>query len=127
MADAAKKRVLIVEDEVALCTLYSQVLKDVGYEVDTALEGEEGIKKVTAGNWDVLLLDIMLPKKDGLQILKEVRMKEGWKKGPIVLLTNLNSQEIIQTAFGLGADEYLIKSEITPDQVIAEVNSVLSK
>ena len=70
---------------------------------------------------DLILLDIMLPGKDGLKILKDLKETPELKKGPVVVLTNLNSEHIIQEAFKLGADGYLIKSEVNPDKVVEEV------
>jgi two-component system response regulator ResD len=118
-------RILIIEDEHDLRVLYAQVLENAGYAVDQAGDGETGMDKIKNTPWNLLLLDIMLPGKDGLRLLKEMKENTGFKKGPIVITTNLNSEHIIQEAFNLGADGYLIKSEITPDKVIDEVKEFL--
>jgi two-component system response regulator ResD len=118
-------KVLIVEDENDLRAIYAEVLTTAGYSVDQAPDGETGMKKIKDTAWDILLLDIMLPGKDGLKMLKEMKDNPGLKKGPIVVMTNLNSEHIIQESFNLGADGYLIKSEITPDKVIDEVKEFL--
>lgn len=115
------KKVLIVEDEHDLRELYMDILKEAGYEVDGAADGGEGLEKIKNNEWNLLLLDIMLPGKDGLKILKDISETPGLKKGHIVVLTNLNGENIIQEAFNLGADGYLIKSDNTPDKVLEEV------
>jgi len=117
--------ILLIEDESALLALYSSVLQDFGLNVISVADGELGFDAILDNPWDLLLLDIMLPKKDGLEILKELKQYEDWKKGKVIMMTNLNSEEIINNAFDLGADGYLIKSEILPDKLIEEVNTFL--
>ena len=119
-----KNNILIVEDEHDIREIYAEVLASAGYKVSQAADGEEGIQKIRNEHWDILLLDIMLPGKDGLKILKEIRENTENKKGPIIALTNLNSENIIQEVFGSGADGYLIKSEITPDKIVDEISRV---
>ena len=122
-----KNNILIVEDETDIREVYVEVLTSAGYTVDQAADGEVGMQKIKEGNWDLLLLDIMLPGKDGLKILKEIKETPGLKKGPVIALTNLNSESIIHEVFTSGADGYLIKSEITPDKVVEEIAKVLGK
>ena len=121
-----KNNILIVEDEHDIREIYAEVLSTAGYKVSQAADGEKGIQKIRDEHWDILLLDIMLPGKDGLKILKEMKENPQIKKGPVIALTNLNSENIIQEAFGSGADGYLIKSEITPDKIVDEVTRVLT-
>lgn len=122
-----KNNILIVEDEHDIREIYVEVLTNAGYKVDQAADGEIGMQKIKEGNWDLLLLDIMLPGRDGLKILKEIKETPGLKKGPVIALTNLNSQNIIHEVFNSGADGYLIKSEITPDKVLEEIVKVFGK
>ena len=121
-----KNNILIIEDEHDICEVYSEVLSMAGYKVQEAADGETGMQKIRDEDWDVLLLDIMLPGKDGLKILKEIRANPELRKGLVVALTNLNSESIIKEAFDQGVDGYLIKSEITPDKVVEEVNKILA-
>jgi two-component system, OmpR family, response regulator ResD len=118
-------RVLIIEDEHDLRALYAEILTTAGYTVDQAPDGEIGMEKTKNSPWNLMLLDIMLPGKDGLRILKDMKENPSLKKGPVVIITNLNSEHIIQEAFNLGSDGYLIKSEITPDKVVDEVKEFL--
>jgi DNA-binding response OmpR family regulator len=121
-----KNNILIVEDEHDIREIYAEVLSSAGYKVEQAQDGDQGMQKIKDVHWDLLLLDIMLPGKDGLKILKEIRDNPELKKGPVISLTNLNSENIIQEAFGSGADGYLIKSEITPDKIVDEVSRILT-
>ena len=121
------KKLLIVEDEQDIRELYSEILRDEGYEVTEAWDGEVGLKTALSGRFDIILLDVMLPKVDGLKILKEIKKKPELSKIPIVLLTNLGADAVIKEAFTLGAEAYVIKSEYTPDQVINEVNKVFTQ
>ena len=121
-----KNNILIVEDEHDIREIYAEVLSMAGYVVDQVADGERGMQKIRDDSWDILLLDIMLPGKDGIKILKEIKDHPELKKGIVIALTNLNSENIIQEVFGSGADGYLIKSEITPDKVVEEVARILA-
>ncbi len=128
MADNSSKRILIVEDDQFLREFYQELLQSEGFQVDMAGDGEMASQKAHQGGFNLILLDIMLPKKDGLQILRELKLQPPQNpNGPIVVLTNLGQDAIIKQCFDLGAAGYLIKSAMNPDQVIAEVNSYLSK
>jgi DNA-binding response OmpR family regulator len=116
---------LIIEDEDPLRALYAQILESAGYKADQAGDGNTGMEKIKNTQWDLLLLDIMLPGEDGLRILKEIKSDPSLKKGPIVAITNLNSEYIVQEAFNFGVDGYLIKSQITPDKIADEVKEFL--
>ena len=120
-----KNNILIIEDEHDIREIYVEVLQSFGYKVEQAPDGESGMQKIRNVEWDLLLLDIMLPGRDGLKILKEIKEDPELKKGPVIALTNLNSENIIQEAFSSGADGYLIKSEITPDKIVEEVGRLL--
>lgn len=120
------KKILIVEDDQFIREFYSDLLKDEGFEVELALDGQTGLEKIKQGGWSLVLLDIMLPKIDGLQILRKLNVKTN-SPGPIIMLTNLGSDSIINEAFGLGAVGYLIKSAMNPDQVLKEIKNFLPK
>ncbi len=124
--DNNQKRILIVEDDQFLREFYQELLQTEGYLVDAAADGEVGTQKVSQGGYDLVLLDIMLPKKDGLQILRDAKISPP--KSPIkciVMLTNLGQDAVIKEGFSLGAQGYLIKASYTPDQVVAEVKNAL--
>lgn len=126
MSEDVKKKILLIEDDEDIRPLYVSVLEDAGYVVFEAAEGTSGMAKVLEGNWDLLLLDIVLPNMDGVQVLTGLKEKDELKDKPVVLLTNLGNESVINRCFELGADGYLIKSQITPDKVVAEVDVYLS-
>ena len=122
------QKILVVEDDQFLRELYNQLLTEEGYEVDLAADGEEGLSKISKGGYDLVLLDIMLPKMDGLEILRRYKKQPSEKpNGSVVLLTNLGQDSIIKEGFNLGASGYLIKSSMNPDQVLSEVRVFLTK
>lgn len=120
------KKILIVEDDQFLREFYQELLQGEGYMVDIAGDGEVALKKIWESDFDLVLLDIMLPKKDGVQVLNDLKMHPA--KSPnlvIVVLTNLGQDTIIKRCFDLGAAGYLIKSAMNPDQVLTEIKSYL--
>jgi len=122
------KRILIIEDDQFLREFYQELLQAEGYSIDTAPDGEIGLSKIQSNEYDLVLLDLMLPRKDGVQILRDLKITPA--KSPkikIVVLTNLGQEVIIKQCFDLGADGYLIKSALNPDQVLTEVKSYLEK
>ncbi len=124
--DNNKFRLLVVEDDQFLREFYQELLQAEGYLVDVAAEGETAAQKIHQGGYNLILLDIMLPKKDGLMILKENKINPPQSaNGPIVMLTNLGQDAIVKNCFELGAAGYLIKSAINPDQVLTEIHNYL--
>lgn len=122
------QKILVVEDDEFLRELYDELLKGENYDVTLAVDGQEGLNSISEGGFDLVLLDIMLPKMDGLEILRHVKDKPPkLKNGPVVLLTNLGQDSIIKEGFALGASGYLIKSAMNPDQVLSEVKVFLNK
>src|SRR3989344_137417 len=120
-------KILVVEDDPFLRELYQETLVAEGYHVDTAQDGEEGLAKIKQGGWDLVLLDIILPKLDGLEIMRRVKSDDGQKPSKsIVFLTNLDKDEEIKEALKLG-DGYLIKSQITPGDLSEEIKLYLQK
>lgn len=120
------KKILLVEDDQFLREFYQELLQEEGYLVDAASEGETALKKIQEGTFNLILLDIMLPKLDGLQILQSLKLNPPKvANGPIVVLTNLGQDSIIRQCFELGAEGYLIKSSLNPGQVLTEVRSYL--
>jgi len=122
------QRILIIEDDQYLRDLYQELMETEGYEVEVAQDGEEGSKKALEGGFDLLVVDIMLPKKDGLDVLRDLKSQKPQKpNGKIVLLTNLGQDSVIKEGFDLGAAGYLIKSSMTPDQVLHEFRALMAK
>jgi DNA-binding response OmpR family regulator len=125
--DNRQKKILIVEDDQFLREFYQELLVAEGYTIDTAPEGEMGLSKIQNNTYDLVLLDLMLPKKDGVQILRDLKASPPKSPQTIVVLTNLGQDTVIRECFSLGANGYLIKSALNPDQVLTEVKSYLQK
>lgn len=121
-------KILIVEDDQFIREFYEELLKDEGYSIDTAVDGEMALAKIKQGGWNIIMLDIMLPKMDGLQILRELKTNPPvYPNGSIIVLTNLGNNTIINQAFELGATGYLMKSAMNPDEVLKEIKNFLPK
>lgn len=112
-------RILIAEDEQELRDLYSEVLRNAGFEVDTAEDGQVAHSKIKAGGIDIVLLDVMMPLLDGLGVLTELKNSQVPNLPPIVMWSNLSHEPAVAQAMQMGAKEYLVKANITPDQLIA--------
>lgn len=126
--DNSKTKILIIEDDQFLRDFYQDLLVSEGYIVDTAEDGETAFNKISQGGWALIMLDIMLPKKDGLQILQDLKVSPPKSaNGPIIVLTNLGNDAIIKQAFQFGASGYLIKSALNPDEVLSEIHAALAK
>ncbi len=120
-----RKKILIIEDEADIREVYTEILTDAGYAVLEAADGDTGVSIAKSASWDLMLLDIMLPGEDGIHILKQIKGDTHLVNKPVILLTNLENETIITECFDLGAEGYLIKSEITPDKIVAEVKSYI--
>ncbi len=128
MADNTGKKILIVEDDQFLREFYQELLTGEGYTIDTAADGEIGEAKLRQGGWNLVLLDIMLPKKDGLHILQDLKANPPTaKNGQIIVLTNLGNDTVASQAFALGANGFLFKSSMNPDEVLKQISSFLQK
>jgi len=126
--DNTSKKILVVEDEPSLRELYVELLTDAGYDVDFAVDGQIGLDKIKKGGWNLILLDIILPKIDGMSILQTLKKDPpSNQNGPIILLTALAQDSLVHKGLESGASGYLVKSEITPDQVLEEVSNFLNQ
>ena len=123
----SSKRLLVVEDEAFLRDLYIEILSAEGYQVDSAVDGQDALEKIRKGGYDLVLLDIVLPKMDGIEILKEIKKNPPEQpNGAIVMLTNLGQEAVISEGVSLGVRGHIIKSDYTPEQLINEVKQILS-
>lgn len=119
------KKILLIEDDSFISEMYYTKLKDVGYEVETAYDGEDGLKKVSELKPDLILLDIRLPKLDGLELLSIIKGKDDLKNIPVIILSNLGEKEDIEKGLSLGAIDYLIKAHYTPTEVVEKVTKAI--
>ncbi len=121
------KKILLIEDEVDIKDLYTEFLEYAGFKVISATDGEEGIALARSEIWDLMLLDIMIPKVNGVDLLKNLNENYLINSRPIIMLTNLGEENLITECLENGATGYLIKAEITPDKILNEVQSYLNQ
>lgn len=119
-----KKKVLVIEDDRNLQIVYKQKLTDAGYEVLTALTGNQGLTVARDQKPDLLLLDIMLPEgMNGFDVLEFVKRDQAMKNIPVIVLTNLDSEK--ETAVEMGAVDYLVKANMSIDDLVGKVREHL--
>jgi DNA-binding response OmpR family regulator len=127
MADP--KKILVVEDDQFLRDLYVDILTTAGFQVEQAADGEAGYNLIKQDGFDLVLLDIMLPKLDGISILKKLKEEapDAHPSQVVVVLSNLGQESVIAEAIDLGARGYMIKSDLTPEQALNEVQRYLTE
>lgn len=124
MPESAAKKVLLVEDEPFLSGMYQTKLKLEGFEVTAAMEGEEALSKIDSDTFDIILLDIMMPKLNGFAVLKSIRQEKKLAT-PVIMLTNLGQKSDIEQAMALGANDYIVKAHFTPAEVVAKIKKLI--
>ncbi|NTU99478.1 response regulator [Candidatus Falkowbacteria bacterium] len=120
-----KHKILIIEDDAFLLTMYSTKFELEGYEVLTSDEGDRGLKLAQKENPDIILLDVLLPKMNGFEVLKELKKNDKTKDIKVLLLTNLSQRGEVQQGLDLGAIDYLIKAHYMPSEVVERVEKIL--
>ena len=123
------KSILLVEDDPFLIDIYTTKIKESGFSVEVAKEGEEAFKKLTGSKFDLLILDIVLPQVDGWEVLERIKNQraevKNLEKLKIIVLSNLGQKEEVEKGLRLGASKYLIKAHFTPSEVVEEIKEVL--
>lgn len=119
-----QKIVLIEDDEILSSVLYTE-FTDAGFDVSRAFDGETGLELVKSKRPDLVLLDVILPKKQGFAVLEELKKSPETKSIPVIMLTLLGEDEDIKKGLRLGADDYLVKSSHTIAEIAEKVNSFL--
>src|SRR6266568_5516732 len=117
-------KILVVEDEKKVASFIKRGLEEEQYEVETSFDGEEGLKKGVDGGYDLIVLDVMLPKKDGLTVVKELRAKKSTT--PVLMLTAKDSVEDIVAGLSSGSDDYLTKP-FAFAELVARVRALLRR
>lgn len=119
------RTILFVEDEAAIQKSLTDTLKKEGYEVISALDGQTGLHLAKAKKPDLILLDLILPKMDGFELLDQLKKDPATKDIPIIILTNLERMEDVEKALKLGAKTYLTKANYTLQEVVDKVEKAL--
>ena len=114
-----------IEDDNFLGSLISKKLSSEGYSVDYVNTGEDAIAKVKENRPDLVLADIMLPGMDGFEVLKQIKSEQELQDIPVILFSNLSQEEDISKGLNLGAESFLVKSNVVPDQIVSKIKEVL--
>lgn len=122
-----KTKILVVEDEEILLTALTEELKQEGFEVAGAKDGIEGVEKAVSEKPDLILLDLVMPRLDGIGALKEIKAKPETKDIPVVILTNLSDYDKISDALSLGAMDYLVKANYRLEELVSKIKTVLER
>src|SRR5215204_1254105 len=119
------KKVLIIEDDALITRIYQKRCETAGFAVDNAADGKVAIERLKAQPPDVVLLDLMLPHTDGVQVLKFMRGEAALKNIPVLVLSNAFAGNMVEAAWKAGANKCLIKANCSPNQLIAEIQGLL--
>ena len=119
-------KILLIEDDLPLLRMYQVAFKNFGHEFIFATDGQEGLDKIIKEKPDLVLLDLVLPKKTGFEVLKEAKNDPKTAIILIICLSVLHQQEDIDKCKGLGADDYIVKTDTTPEEVVSKTISKLS-
>ena len=122
---SSSKTVLIIEDDVFLGDLMAKKLEDSGFKVVKAIDGQEGLEKAVTAKPNLILLDLILPGMDGFEVLKKIKDNPQSSSVPVIILSNLGQREDIERGFDLGAQDYLVKAQFTPDEIVERVKKPL--
>lgn len=121
------QKILIIDDDTKLTDIYKEVLTQAGFTVAVANDPKTAIEKIVAEAPNLILLDVLMPEISGLELLDNIKNNESVKGIPIVFLTNLRDDDTIKQGLAKGAIGYLMKTELTPGQVVEEVKLFLSQ
>src|SRR3990172_4680285 len=119
-------RILIVEDDPLMSRMYQKIFIFEKYDVDMAANGEEALEKIRTNRPTLILLDIMMPKLNGLQVLDKLKTDPDTKTIPVIMLTNLASEKDAENALLKGAVKYIVKSQYEPKAVVDMVKEILA-
>ncbi len=123
-----QSRVLLVEDDMFLRELCVVKLQKADFKVDLAEDGKQGLEKLQENDYDVVLLDIMLPEMDGFELLEQYKEGGGdFNESILIMLTNLSEREQIDRAKKMGADDYIIKAHFAPSEIVEKTKEWLEK
>jgi len=121
------KKILIVEDDIFLKEICSYKLIQSKFKVDLASDGEDALDMMLKKDYDLILMDIMIPKKTGLDVLEEYNnLKNNKKKAKVIMMSNLSDEDSVVRAYKLGAIDYIVKVNTSPSEILHKVNSILN-
>ncbi|MBU1448228.1 response regulator [Patescibacteria group bacterium] len=120
-----KQRILLIEDDAFLAGIYARKLELAGYDVSLATNGEDGLKLAAKDLPALILLDLVLPKVDGFEVLERLKIDGATHPIPVVILTNLGQREDVERCMAAGAVGYVIKAHALPDETVTKIKDIL--
>lgn len=120
-----KTKVAIIEDDMAIVQMYRTKFENEGYDVATAPDGQAGLELIDSFQPDIVLLDLMMPNMNGLDMLQRLRSQPNGRDAKVVVLTNMGDTETATKVYKMAADDYIVKAEMTPKQVAERVKTLL--
>jgi len=123
--DNKNTKILIVEDDSFLLNMYADKFRAENFDVSVADNGQKAVKLTKEEMPDLILLDIMLPKMNGFEVLEKIKVDAKTKNIPVILLTNLSQKEEVKKGLDLGARDFLIKAHFMPNEVVDKVKEIL--
>jgi len=121
------KRILIAEDDKFIASAYKLKLTKMGFEVEVVADGQEAVDFLSKSLPDLILLDLVMPNKDGFATLQEIKANDKWKNIPVIVASNLGQKEDVDRAAALGAAGYIVKTTVTISELVEKVKLVLAK
>jgi DNA-binding response OmpR family regulator len=121
------KKILIAEDDRFLATAYKIKLTKAGYEVKIAVDGVEALKALAEYVPDLVILDLIMPVKDGFAVLEELKKNDAWKKIPVIVASNLGQKEDMEKATNMGATDFVVKSDLSLENLIAKIRKIVGE
>ena len=118
-------KILLVEDDQFISQLYSDKFSQFDYQVEVARDGFESLEILKKYKPDLILLDIVMPKMDGFEVLEHIKKDDSLNKIPVLMFTNMGDKMDIEKAMSLGAKSYIVKSYFTPAEVLDKINNLL--
>jgi DNA-binding response OmpR family regulator len=122
-----KVKVAIIEDDMAIVQMYRTKFENEGYEVATAPDGAAGLELIDSFEPDIVLLDLMMPNMNGLDMLSKLRQQPSGREAKVIVLTNMGDTETATKVYKMAADDYIVKAEMTPKEVAERVKALLAK
>lgn len=120
-------KVVIIEDEAILLRILGEKFKGIGFEVDVAVDGEQAVPVIERVKPDLIILDLILPKRNGFEVLQILKSSHNLKSIPVIVLSNLGQDEDIKRALRLGADDYIVKTQHPLEEIVERAKDRLGK
>lgn len=120
-----KAKILFVDDDNFLRKVYNSELSDQGYEVILAADGDEGLEKAQLNDPDLIILDMIMPQKNGFEVMSELQKNPATKNIPVIILSNLGQEDDIKKGLDMGAVDYLVKDNITLTTIVEKISQYL--